>query len=59
MLLCMWSASLALTITYENGRELEQVVRSAKTEQRIALRVRTIVGAADSRSKLRSLKLRS
>jgi hypothetical protein len=50
MLLCMWSASAALTITFENRRQLEQIVRSAKTEQRIALRARIVLGAADGRS---------
>jgi transposase len=46
----MWSASPALTITSENRRELEQIVSSAKSEQRIALRARIILGAADGRS---------
>lgn len=48
--MCMWSASAALKITSENRRELEQIVRSGKTEQRIALRARIVLGAADGRS---------
>jgi transposase len=50
MLLFMWSPSAALAITSENRRELEQIVRSGKTEQRIALRARIVLGAADGRS---------
>jgi transposase len=50
MLLYMWSASAALTITSESRRQLEQIVRSGKTEQRIALRARIVLGAADGRS---------
>ena len=50
MLLCMWSASSALTITSQSRQQLERIVRSGKTEQRIALRARIILGAADGRS---------
>jgi hypothetical protein len=50
MLLYMWSASAALTISSENRLQLERIVRSGKTEQRIALRARIVLGAADGRS---------
>lgn len=46
----MWESSAALTITPENRRELERIVRSGKTEQRIALRARIILGAAEGKS---------
>src|ERR1017187_5041516 len=50
MLFNMWSASAALTITSDSRQQLEQIVRSGKTEQRIALRARIVLGAADGRS---------
>jgi transposase len=50
MLLHMWSASAALTISSDNRRELEKIVCSGKTEQRIALRARIVLGAAEGRS---------
>jgi hypothetical protein len=46
----MWASSTALAVTPENRRELEQIARSGKTEQRIALRARIVLGAADGRS---------
>src|ERR1019366_610337 len=50
MLLFMWSPSAALAVSSENRCKLEQIVRSGKTEQRIALRARIVLGAADGRS---------
>ena len=46
----MWVSRAALAITPENRKELERIVRSGKTEQRIALRARIVLGAADGRS---------
>jgi transposase len=50
MLFNMWSSSAALAITSESRQQLEQIARSGKTEQRIALRARIVLGAADGRS---------
>ena len=50
MLRGMWTSSAALAITPENRLELERIVRSGKTEQRIALRARIVLGAADGKS---------
>ena len=46
----MWTSSAALAVTPETRRELERLVRSGKTEQRIALRARIVLGAADGKS---------
>src|ERR1700681_1031176 len=46
----MWASSAALAVTSENRRELERLVRSGRTEQRIALRARIILGAAEGKS---------
>ena len=46
----MWESNAALAVTPEARRELERLVRSGKTEQRVALRARIILGAADGRS---------
>jgi len=46
----MWLSSAALPITPEARQELEQAVRSGKTEQGIALRVRIVLGAAEGKS---------
>jgi transposase len=46
----MWKSSAALAVTSKNKRELERIVRSGKTEQRIALRARIILGAAEGKS---------
>ena len=40
----MWASRAALAITPENRSELERMVRSGKTEQRIALRARIVLG---------------
>jgi transposase len=50
MLRGMWTSSAALAVTPEDRQELERIVRSGKTEQRIALRARIILGAADGQS---------
>ena len=46
----MWESNAALAVTPEARRELERLVRSGKTEQRVALRARIILGAADGQS---------
>jgi transposase len=46
----MWASSAALAVTREARQELERLVPSGKTEQRIALRARIILGAADGKS---------
>lgn len=46
----MWASSAPLAVTPEARQELERIVRSGKTEQRIALRARIILGAADGKS---------
>jgi transposase len=46
----MWASSAALAVTPEARQELERLVRSGKTEQRIALRARIILGAANGKS---------
>jgi transposase len=46
----MWTSSAALAVTPEDRQELERIVRSGRTEQRIALRARIILGAADGQS---------
>jgi len=46
----MWDSSAALAVTSEDRRELERIARSGKTEQRVALRARIILGAAEGRS---------
>jgi Winged helix-turn helix len=46
----MWTSSAALVITPESRLELERIVRSGKTEQRIGLRARIVLGAADGKS---------
>src|ERR1700680_536861 len=46
----MWASSAALAITPEARQELEQLVRSGKTEQRVVLRARIVLGAAEGKS---------
>ncbi len=46
----MWTSRAALVITPEHRQELARLVRSGKTEQRIALRARIVLGAADGMS---------
>ena len=46
----MWTSSAALTVTPDDRQALERLVRSGKTEQRVALRARIILGAADGKS---------
>jgi hypothetical protein len=46
----MWASSAPLAVTPEARQDLERIVRSGKTEQRIALRARIILGAADGKS---------
>src|SRR5271165_3087957 len=46
----MWSSSPAIEITPEERAELERIVGSGKTEQRIAQRARIILGAAAGKS---------
>lgn len=46
----MWMSRAALVITPEHRQELARLVRSGKTEQRIALRARIVLGAADGLS---------
>src|SRR3984893_5968147 len=46
----MWTSRAALAITPESKLELERIVRSGQTEQRIALRARIVLGAADGKS---------
>ena len=46
----MWSSSPAVEITPEERVELERIVGSGKTEQRIAQRARIILGAAAGKS---------
>jgi transposase len=46
----MWLSSAVLAVTPEDKRALERIVRSGKTEQRIALRARIILGAAAGQS---------
>src|SRR5215831_21285012 len=47
---CMWGKNAALAVTLEDRKELNRIVRAGKTEQRIALRARIVLGAADGRS---------
>lgn len=46
----MWTSSATLVITPEHRQELERLVRAGKTEQRIALRARIVLGAAEGTS---------
>src|SRR5712671_4172875 len=46
----MWASSAALAITPEARQELERLVRSGKTEQRVVLRARIVLGAAEGKS---------
>jgi len=46
----MWASSAALAATPEDRRELERLVRSGRTEQRIVLRARIVLGAAEGKS---------
>jgi transposase len=46
----MWATSAALAVAPEDRRELERIVRSGKTEQRVALRARIVLGAAAGKS---------
>ena len=46
----MWTSSAALAVTPDDRRELERIIRSGKTEQRIALRARIVLGAADGKA---------
>jgi transposase len=46
----MWTSSAALAVTPDDRQELERIIRCGKTGQRIALRARIILGAADGQS---------
>src|SRR6202140_3241173 len=46
----MWASSAALAITPEAMQELDRLVRSGKTEQRVVLRARIVLGAAEGKS---------
>ncbi|MGH6858326.1 MAG: helix-turn-helix domain-containing protein, partial [Methylocella sp.] len=46
----MWSSSTALEITSEAKADLARLARAGKTEQRIALRARIVLGAAAGKS---------
>ena len=46
----MWTSSSALAATPESRQELERIARSGKTEQRVALRARIVLGAVDGKS---------
>ena len=46
----MWTRRAALVVTSEDRQALERLVRSGKTEQRLALRARIVLGAADGAS---------
>jgi transposase len=50
MLRGMWTSKAALTLTLEDQATLAGLVRSGKTEQRIALRARILLGAAEGKS---------
>jgi hypothetical protein len=50
MLRGMGTSSAALVMTPESGRELQRIVHCGKTEQRIALRARIVLGAAGGHS---------
>jgi transposase len=43
----MWKSTAALAVTPEDRIELNRIVRAGKTQQRIALRARIVLGAAD------------
>jgi transposase len=46
----MWARSAVLTITADQQVELKRIVGSGKTAQRVALRARIVLGAANGRS---------
>lgn len=46
----MWESKAALAVTPEDRMELNRIVRSGKTEQRIAMRARIVLGAANGQS---------
>lgn len=46
----MWTRRAALVLTPKDRQDLERLVRSGKTEQRLALRARIVLGAADGAS---------
>jgi len=46
----MWAISAALAMTPEARQELERLVRSGKTEQRVVLRARIVLGAVEGKS---------
>ncbi len=46
----MWTSSAALAATPGSRQALERIVRSGKTAQRVALRARIVLGAADGKS---------
>src|ERR1700722_9550626 len=50
MLRSLWTKSAALAMTPEIKRKLERIVRSGRTEQRMALRARIVLGAAGGKS---------
>ena len=50
MLRAMWTSRTALVLTPEHRQDLERLVRSGTTAQRIALRARIVLGAADGQS---------
>jgi transposase len=55
----MWTRRAALVLTPENRQERERLVRSGKTEPRIALRARIVRGAADGTSNNARAKARN
>ena len=50
ILRAMWTSRTALVLTPEHRQDLERLVRSGTTAQRIALRARIVLGAADGQS---------
>src|ERR1700756_2231793 len=46
----MWASNAALAITPGARKELERLLRSGKTEQRVVLRARLVLGAAEGKS---------
>lgn len=46
----MWACSAALAIAAKDKAELERLIRSGKTEQRVAFRARIVLGAASGKS---------
>ena len=46
----MWEAAPALRVSPEDRQWLEALIRSGKTPQRVALRARIVLGAAEGRA---------